>query len=362
LTAGSTVAFRVDASPIIGIGHLRRCLTLATVLRQRGCEVRFVGRNPFGPRLEPLLAPYTAKWLGHATDADDHDDAATVERRDAEGTVAVLGPPRTERCWVVVDSYRLGHRWEAAVRRAGYRICAIDDYRNRMHHADLLVSDADTPFDRALNELSAAARCLAGRQYALLDPDYAFVEDHAEPPTGAKRVLVCYGGSDPTGETLKALAAFRAWRDDPSRRDRLGQIDVVAGPANLRAADIHEAAAGIPGAVVHGAMPSLAPLMRAADLVLTAGGNTMIEALALRKPCIVTVTGDNQAMMVARLRDEGLVMSLDEHQRTAPGDVLRVLARVLDEIGSMAARIRRAAPFDHFGAERIVEAMLAPRA
>jgi hypothetical protein len=28
----------------------------------------------------------------------------------------------------------------------------------------------------------------------------------------------------------------------------------------------------------------------------------------------------------------------------------------------MAARIRRAAPFDHFGAERIVEAMLAPAA
>src|SRR5262249_47735441 len=147
---------------------------------------------------------------------------------------------------------------------------------------------------------------------------------------------------------------------DRNLRGQVGRIDVVVGPANLGFADIETAAGEIAGTVLHRALPSLSPLMRGADLVLTAGGNTMVEALALRKACLVTVTGNQQAPLAARLRDEPLVLSLGEPTTTAASDILKMIARALDERDAMAARIRSAAPFDHLGAGRVAEMMLSP--
>jgi len=355
----TSVAFRVDADADIGIGHLRRCLTLAAALKQRGCDIRFVTRHRLRHDLAPALASYSTGALERMPGEPDGGDLSS-ERGDAERTLALLGHPPTDSCWVVIDSYRLGRLWERTIRSAGFRICAIDDYRNRLHHADLLVSDSELPFDPALNDVGGTSRHLVGRRYALLDADFRAAE--YAPSTGPIRVLVCYGGSDPTGETLKGLAALRILGNDRNLCERVGRIDVVVGPANRHVADVERAIEQIRDAVVHRAPPSLPPLMRMADLVLTAGGNTMIEALALRRTCIVTVTGDHQASMVARLKAEELIYSLGGHAATTPNDVLAMLARALNEGGSMAARIRSVAPFDHLGAGRVADAMLAPAA
>src|SRR5262249_34821197 len=174
----TSAAFRVDAGPEIGIGHLRRCLTLAAALRHRGCDVRFVSRHRLGHELAPVLASYSTSWLEGMPDGSDSLDPSS-ELGDAERNLTFLGHPRTDASWVVVDSYRLGHLWERKIRSAGFRICAIDDYRSRLHHADLLVSDSELPFDPALNDTTSAPRQLVGRRYALLDPDCAAGE-HAD--------------------------------------------------------------------------------------------------------------------------------------------------------------------------------------
>src|SRR5207244_13232198 len=144
--------------------------------------------------------------------------------------------------WVVVDSYRLGYRWERKVRDAGHRICVIDDYRDRRHHADLLLSDSETQFDAALNELADSARTLIGRQYALLDSAYEFSGVAANMVTGSKRILVSYGGVDPTGETLKALDAIQVLSNDERSRAQVGRVDIVTGLMNPRSAAIMRAA------------------------------------------------------------------------------------------------------------------------
>ncbi len=353
------IIFRVDAGPTIGIGHLRRCLTLAAELRERDCHVRFVCKDRFGPDLESLVAQYAIQYLADADRNTERRDAEGEELWDADATLAVVGPSTTAESWAVVDNYRLGHRWERRMRGAGYRIVAIDDYRDRRHHADLLTGDAEAPFDPDLNELASTGRTLVGPRYAIVDPAYAFSGLDFKATGSGKRLLVSYGGSDPTGETSKALKAIQALKTDDCRRVQVETVDVVAGLADPSSAAIVRAGAAIPDVIVHRRLSSLEPLMRRADLVLTSGGNTMVEALALRKPCIVTVTGDNQAMTAGKLDAVGVIRSLGHHASVTPDAVLEMIARALGDFDAFARRVAAEAPFDHLGSRRIAAAMLA---
>ena len=48
------VVFRVDASNLIGTGHVIRCRTLASALQLRGAHIRFITRKHFGHLAEVL--------------------------------------------------------------------------------------------------------------------------------------------------------------------------------------------------------------------------------------------------------------------------------------------------------------------
>jgi UDP-2,4-diacetamido-2,4,6-trideoxy-beta-L-altropyranose hydrolase len=360
-----SVTFRVDVGPAIGIGHLRRCLTLAAEFHERGCKVCLVCGERLESALEPLVAPYTVYRLEDVLrDAQPHDtqppDAIDAEMRDADATLLVIGHRRSAESWVVLDNYRFGYRWERRVREAGHRILVIDDYRDRKHHADVLLSEAESPFNPTLNELADLARVLVGREYALVDPDYAFSSLVANVRAGTKRLLVTYGGSDPTGETSKALEAMRELRNDKVFGAEVGRVDIIVGPANPKSAEIMRAAEGLSGVLVHKGPLSLGPLMRKADLILTAGGNSMVEALTLRKPCIVTVTGDNQALMVGRLLAEGAIRSLGHHAMVKPHDILKKTTDVLADFDTFAVFVASKPLFDHLGAHRIASAVLTP--
>lgn len=354
----ASVAFRVDANQEVGLGHLRRCLTLADRLEDIGCKVRLVCRNRLGPAILPLAAPYIVCSIEEDSQVVASGTLSDEELWDAEATLSVIGKGEVDTSWVVVDSYRLGHRWERRVRDAGHRVMVIDDFRGRMHHADLLVSDSETPFDPKLNERASLAQTLVGREYSLIGPEYAYSCTPFPRKTGPKRLLISYGGSDSTNETMKAIAAVDLLRKHVAARDLLGRVDVVVGQLNPLAHDIARAAQPIQDVVVHMAPTSLAKLMRAADLFLTAGGNSMLEALALRKPCLVTVTSDNQALMVNQLAAERMIRLLGTPNRVAPDDVADAIVNILADFEAFAMHVASRPLFDHLGAQRIVAVML----
>jgi spore coat polysaccharide biosynthesis predicted glycosyltransferase SpsG len=261
--------------------------------------------------------------------------------------------------WVIVDHYALGGRWERMVREGGHRILAIDDFRDRRHAADILVGDSAEAFDPGLNSCPGDPRQLSGPDYALVDSEFS-VEESMAPGAGRRsRSLVSYGGSDPTGETAKALQAFRLLRQDESISDRIGQIDVVLGPTNLEAADVSAFAREVEGVIVHRAPTSLAPLMAGADLVLTAGGHTMVEAVALRRRCLVTVTSDNQLLLVNRLMAVGAIRALGRHTIVTADDVAMAVINHLQGVEHLAGQSERPAIFDFDGARRVSAVMQA---
>lgn len=346
------VAVRVDANSHIGMGHLRRCLTLTRQLCIDGFNVRLVGRHRFGKEIERLFKGIAVAWLENSGIISNHEPAMENEVWDAEKTLSIIGRHPVGSSWVIVDHYGLSEQWERIIREAGHKVLVIDDFRNRNHFADIFVSDTSAPFDPILNGCGRAHELL-GPQFALVDPEFAFLEEISSSVVNKKRLLVSYGGSDPTDETTKALEAIRLLRQNEQCREWLGTVDVVIGHANKKTDDVTRFAEGIEDVIIHIAPESLASLMRQTDLLLTAGGNSMVEGLTMRKPCLVTLTSENQALMVAQLLEKQAIFSLGEHVLVGSLDVANAVVKILTKYETFVNSIRIQHIFDHFGARRI---------
>jgi len=327
-------------------------VTLLKQLVIDGFNVRLIGSVPFGKEIERLIEGIPISWL--------QLDGASIgdqEALDAQATLSIIGRQSAKPSWVILDHYELGESWERLIKEAGHKVLVIDDFRDRRHCADVLVSDTNRPFDPALNRCPGSVRELVGADFALVDPAFAFAEEPLSSFETKKRLLISYGGSDHTDETTKALEAVHLLRLNVLSRDRLGKVDVGVGHGNTRKRSVTRFAKRIQDVSVHVSPPSLAPLMRLADLLLTAGGNSMVEGLTMRKPCVITLTGCNQSLMVDQLIEQGAIISLGNHDAVRPIDVVHAVTKILSQYEQLASSVKARCIFDHLGALRISTAI-----
>lgn len=347
------VLFRVDASPVIGSGHLMRCLTLARELHEQGAHLSFACRGLEGAPLSLVPAEYEllglpARYAGEL--AADTAEAWIDNRADAEALHALLGERRFD--WCVVDHYALDAEWHGLARRHARRVMVLDDLANRPLDCDLLLDQGlhVAPESRYAGRLAGVATRLFGPTYALLRDEFLLAREQAAPRTGnLERVLVFFTGGDDQGETLKALHALAGWR--PSL-----QVDVVIGQGH---ADRHvlDVLCAAHGWRLHCQIDYMARLMAEADLAIGAAGSSSWERCALGLPALVVVLAENQRELARGLDELGLAIDLGEHARVTPTDYRRALD------GLDAERLRGLShrawdQVDGFGAVRVCRALL----
>jgi len=324
-----TIIFRTDASQQIGSGHVMRCLTLADELRQRGAEVLFVCREHPGHlislvegkgypviRLRPADVEYTvspedvahAAWLGVSW------------QQDAADTITALG--ETQPQWLVVDCYALDYRWEKTLRPYVGKIMVIDDLADRPHECELLLDQNlyQSMETRYENLVPGNCQKLLGPSYALLRPEFAAARKNLRRRNGhVRRVLVFFGGVDPTNETEKALQVLAGIAD------RQFNVDVVVGGGNLHKEQIQNFCAAHDGFHYHCQVDNMAELMAAADLAIGAGGTATWERSSVGVPSIITAVAVNQKELVETGALKGLLFNLGEAHPVSSEKLLNAL-------------------------------------
>ena len=281
-----TIVFRADASSTIGHGHVMRCLSLAQELHDSGARCVFVSRPDDGDLRDHI--------------ARSGFDQFPIADMSATTMSAVLRAVGLRPSWLVVDHYQLDREWESEMRRDVRQIMAIDDRPRRPHDCDVLLDQNLSGTDDATID-DTGAQALIGVEYALLQPEYRQLRREARPRSGrVRRILITFGGSDRYGLTLSSLSAVIANTGGDV------QVDVVI-PSTIQDRAAIEAAAGESTRVtLHKDLPTLAPLIQAADLGIGAAGSTSWERLCLGLPSIVITLAENQVPIATALDRLGL--------------------------------------------------------
>ena len=324
-------AIRADSSLKCGTGHVMRCLTLANILKERGAAVSFICRNERGNLCAEIAeAGFAVEVLGSAHELGDG-------RRDAEETRGALQRLGVHPDLLVVDHYSLDRRWEHALRSAAGRILVIDDLADRPHDCDVLLDSSlhDCAQSRYAGLVGERTRVFVGPQYALLRPEFdrtaARVRDR-----GVGRMLIFFGGADPSNEALKAVHALRALAA------RAPRTVMVLGPINPRAGLIRQAASGLTGIELLGVTGDMAGLMADADLALGACGGAAWERCILGLPALVAVAAENQRDDSRILHSLGAVRNLGDAAETTAEMWAAEIAAMLEDPAALAAMSRAA--------------------
>ena len=337
MSARPSVLIRADAGAAIGTGHFARASALARALSA-------------GPGAEIVLATgYEGTALAPAFFGSEVE--VLTLPAGADGLDAVLAASHT-RDWapgvVVLDQYGSLPAWERAVRGAGLKLMVMDDL-DAASRADVIV--------RPHGGLAGAGGgiVLRGPAFLPLSPDLVQLAGKAPRERGARlRLNICFGGSDPTGETGKAIVAAAGLTDF--------DIDVVIGPgARLDPALIQDAER-LPHVTLHRAasQAELASLVASADLALGAGGVMLWERMCLGVPSLVVSAADNQRPQIESMVAAGAIRFLGEHPAVTAADMARgVRSLAADEAarGAMAATGR--ALVDGRGAWRLAAWVIA---
>jgi UDP-2,4-diacetamido-2,4,6-trideoxy-beta-L-altropyranose hydrolase len=343
------IAIRADASAAIGLGHLKRCLSLALALRDLGASVSFFQRHT-DVAGEALITAhgFRSHTLGPGAVADEAGDAhAFIDTCAAHTTAPNL---------VLVDHYALGAAWHNTVRQhTGARLAAIDDLGDRPMAVDLLI-DPNVAADHAAKHAATLPRhatLLGGPRFALLAPTYAAARPF-EPHDSVRSVGIFMGGTDAANLSELALTALR------NHAAFTGAVEIATTAGNPNLARLRRAA-DLGGATrITLDQPDLAAFFSRHDLQIGAGGGATWERCCIGAPTLAMIAAPNQREVLLPLQFLGVVCVVTAEPPTHRdiADALRPL--LINPARRRALAIHARALVDGLGASRVAGHLLMP--
>ena len=294
-----TIAFRVDAGPEIGFGHLKRCLVLAAHIPRR-FETLFFCRPD--PAAQTLLEQAGKHHVTVDDNPGEPQDWASVLQAH-EVSVLVLDLK------TAVDEETI-----KTLQRSGVKTVLLDNPGSGRRVADLVVYPVAHVETEALPVMRGELLC--GWEYVLVDDAF-----FGEPRRGGTppHILVSMGGSDVHNATARVLAGLTELPEEFC-------CTVVIGPGfRTHRFDVRD-----PRFRFESRVTSLAGLMLAADVGVLLFGMTAYEAAAARLPCVLLADPPNLGAM-QRFVGFGTAVELGSSLSVRPDQIREQTAALLQD-------------------------------
>ncbi|WP_332650950.1 UDP-2,4-diacetamido-2,4,6-trideoxy-beta-L-altropyranose hydrolase [Lysinibacillus sp. 54212] len=323
------VLIRADSSIQIGSGHVMRCLTLAKQLIKNNVKVYFICRELEGNMVELIRKEGFEVFVLTKINTDLHWECIRdCWLEDAMQTIDVIAKLNVAIDMIIVDHYSIDIKWEGVVRPYTKKMMVIDDLANRKHDTDLLLDQNyyDGLEQRYANMVNPSCKLLLGPNFLLLREEFlASLKTNIERDTTKLKILLFFGGTDPTGETLKVLKAISEIRGIPIT------INVIIGEGNPDKQKIEILCKKIPNCNLYSQVNNMSELIQRADVGIGAGGTNLWERCILKLPSLVIITAQNQEEVVNAVGRRGAIYNLGYYTKISDSYLKEVLLNFFSE-------------------------------
>jgi spore coat polysaccharide biosynthesis predicted glycosyltransferase SpsG/CMP-N-acetylneuraminic acid synthetase len=327
------VVFRVDGGRGIGMGHVFTSLAVAESLKRMA-----------NPEICFLMSAEHAEGIGQISRA-----GFPVRILHEGGVEEALAFFREFAPTVIVNDLPfLPSDYLAALEKLGATTVNLVDS----------VADLERPESTAGVIISMARETDQSPEEFYTGPAFAVLRDSFR--GGEKvirergeRLLISYGGSDPQGLTLKAVAALESLPPEIA-------VTLVLGPAFAYKKPLTDLLARTrrPFTLLE-RVETIAQLIAEADLVLCSGGMTVYELAALGTPGVVLAQNVREATRMQAFSRQGTVVYLGLGSEVSPGRLGETVRSLLAEPERRREMSRRGkALVDGYGAERVADVIV----
>lgn len=338
------VVFRVEAGPGIGLGHLRRSLSLATALREEGIQSHFLISGP----PHAIAIARRGGVLAQRVPPDVHGTAQDLK-------VTLRAATQSNAGAVLVDFQDHCPGYLSGLVKAGLWVAVRDDLGGRIIPAHLVINgnaDARGLAYRPFNGIPT--RFLLGPQYLVLPREFW------HPPARRIRervqnVLVLLGGEDRLQWMPRLIRLLDELPGDFS-------VTAVLGPFFRHGAQVEQAAQQARQEVKWLRSPdSLYTPMSEADLAISGAGQTLYELACVGCPTVALQTAADQEGQLRALTEAGCVRRAGDAREKDLIRRVRVKASSLLSDPIARRKMARAGQrlVDGQGALRVVRLLLA---
>lgn len=356
-----TLLFRVDASSLIGSGHLMRCLTLADEARSRGWQSVFVMRDFSSELINKAKA--SGHKLHHLVEIDKnksfqiteltHSDWLTVSQEtDAIETIKLIKKINPD--WVIVDHYAICDAWHAIVKKTGKKLIVIDDLADRVLNCDILINQ-NLGFSNKdyAGKVNIDTQMLFGPKYALLRPEFREWRGFSlsrRTVSPKKRVLITMGGVDAQNHTLKVLETLEfsvnAHKCEffvvlGSLYPYVDRFNKFTDNSRINITKLTD-------------IDNMAEIMANSDICIGAAGSSSWERCCLGLPTLTFTIAENQKRIAASLNEHNVAIRTDIECLKTDFDALFETGGeiTLTDVGKKSSEL-----CDGFGARRIIASL-----
>lgn len=331
--------FWVEVNRNIGMGHLMECLALAEEAEARGAGIHFV-ITPFEPA-QALL-----RKLGRHYDTAPLDGGVEALEDFAPGKAPGMA---------VIDHRSVELAQLCQLRQRGWSVAVIDQLGNKPMICDMLFNASLVADFRVYEFPEGLAECRFGPSFALLRSEFAVLNGREKNFPGAPyKIVVTMGGVDRTGATFNVMEALAGLGGHVRKEiitgegfPHLARLEQVKRQCD----DSFSFATGV---------DDMGERLFAADLAISAGGNTLLECACAGTPAIVLGEDDHENRQGAAFAGEGAVINL---RAGASTDVLDMMGNIVSGLLENEAERKRMSRrgrkiVDGRGVSRVCEELL----
>lgn len=319
--------FRVDASSKIGLGHLYRCLTLASFALEQGIKSHFICREHRDYNYK--LVTHSGFQLhllpsGNVTQLSDSIGTKNIYQdwlgvspiTDAEQVCKIIGESKKNQKVIIYDHYGIDSQWEQKVKITEAFLLKVSDKPSEKTLADIVLDQTLSRKKSEYEELiHSRAYVFSGTAYALINKKFTGLRKEAlrlkMHTTQVKTALVAFGGSDPINLTSTFFSQISSYPKNI-------KYDVVCGSCNPH---IHQVESILSDLTIKGIEVKLhidtkemAKLTASADIAIGSAGSACWERAVLGLPSIIVPFENNQLDVARALieNEAAHVIYLDE--------------------------------------------------